>query len=268
MSKVAEETRMMLYVTNITIPEHRMRNLNDEAVIRMAGSFKILGQKTPITVRMDGDDIILVAGLHRLHAAKQLGWDRIEAEVFEGDEVDARLWEIAENLCRSELTVQERAEHIAEWVRLTEERQRDAAQLAPHQPKKAGQQPGGINAAVRELHIDRTEAQRAVKINKIAPEAKAAAKEAGIDNNQSALLRVASEATAENQLEAIRRERERAESHKRNRETDRTTAQTEAQLFAEWLTERMARNGMPKIISWLEGCKSKDVTAAMRQKAA
>ena len=35
---------------------------------------------------------------------------------------DARLWEIAENLHRSELTVTERAEHIAEWVRLIAEK--------------------------------------------------------------------------------------------------------------------------------------------------
>jgi hypothetical protein len=41
-------------------------------------------------------------------------------------------------------------------------KKRDAAQLAPHQ--KAGQQPGGINAAVRELGIERREAQRAIKI--------------------------------------------------------------------------------------------------------
>jgi hypothetical protein len=35
---------------------------------------------------------------------------------FRGDETDARLWKIAENLRRSELTVTEPAEHIAEWV--------------------------------------------------------------------------------------------------------------------------------------------------------
>ena len=66
-----------------------------------------------------------------------------------------RLWKIAENLHRAELNAQERADHIAEWVRLTEEKQKnDAAQVAPH--RKAGQQPGGINAAVRELGIDHT----------------------------------------------------------------------------------------------------------------
>jgi ParB family chromosome partitioning protein len=55
--------------------------------------------------------------------------------------------------------VQERAEHISEWVRLTDSH---AAQVAPH--CKPGQKPGGINAAVRELGIDRSEAQRACKI--------------------------------------------------------------------------------------------------------
>jgi hypothetical protein len=53
-------------------------------------------------------------------------------------------------------------------VRLT-----DAAQLAPH--RKAGQQPGGINAATRELGIDRTEAQRSTKIDGLTAEAKQAA---------------------------------------------------------------------------------------------
>lgn len=91
-----------------------------------------------------------------------------------------------------QLTVQERAEHIAEWVRITGDR--EAAQVGPHKPRKAGQQPGGINAAVRDLGITRQEAQRADKIAKLSPEAKEAAREAGIDDNQSALLRVAREA--------------------------------------------------------------------------
>jgi ParB family chromosome partitioning protein len=49
----------------------------------------------------------------------------------------------------------------------------DAAQSAPH--GKAGQKPGGINAATRELGIERTKAQRAVKVAALAPEARAAA---------------------------------------------------------------------------------------------
>ena len=69
----------------------------------------------------------------------------------------------------------DRSEHIAEWVRLTEAKVAGAT-CAGHdatgRKRSAQQQPGGINAAVRELGIDRSEAQRAVKIASIAPEAK------------------------------------------------------------------------------------------------
>ena len=61
-----------------------------------------------------------------------------------------------------ELTPLERSEHIAEWVRLTEQK-KPAAQVAPLEigyGKPPPQKAGGINAATRELGIDRTEAQR------------------------------------------------------------------------------------------------------------
>ncbi len=68
--------------------------------------------------------------------------------------------------------MQERAEHVAEWVRLTEEKL--SAQVGPKGP--IGHRPqGGINAASREIGVTRQEAQRAVKIASMAPEAKEAA---------------------------------------------------------------------------------------------
>lgn len=52
--------------------------------------------------------------------------------------------------------MQERSEHIAEWVRLTDERGK--AQVAPlTKPHDRGRPNQGINAAVRDLGIDRTE---------------------------------------------------------------------------------------------------------------
>ena len=97
--------------------------------------------------------------------------------------IPARLREIAENLHRAELTALERAEHIAEWVRLTEQKQKGAETAGAgcagsrKDGRRAGPQhkPSGINAATRELGIDRSEAQRAVKIAGIAEEAKRAA---------------------------------------------------------------------------------------------
>jgi hypothetical protein len=71
------------------------------------------------------------------------------------------------------------------------------AQVAPavlSDGRSAGPQhaPSGVRAAARELGIDRDGARRAVKIDSIAPEAKEAARVAGLHDNQSALLQVAS----------------------------------------------------------------------------
>ena len=73
-----------------------------------------IGLQTPITVRMQGKTVVLVSGLHRLAAAKLLGWDAILCVELSGDKIDARLWEIAENLYRAELTVLQRAEYTDE----------------------------------------------------------------------------------------------------------------------------------------------------------
>lgn len=64
---------------------------------------------------------------------------------------------------------------IAEWVALTGEKTAGASCAdSLHDGRKAGpqHQQRGINAATRELGIDRTQAQRAVKIASITPEAK------------------------------------------------------------------------------------------------
>ncbi len=80
----------------------------------------------------------------------------------------------------------ERAEHIAEWVRLTEGKTAGASCAGSlSDGRKAGpqHQPSGINAAVRELSdigINRTKAQRAMKITTITDEAKEAARAAGL----------------------------------------------------------------------------------------
>lgn len=205
----------------------KRRAVNEDKVVALAESIKDIGLRTPITVRfvdgwidpdgavVDGQPV-LVAGAHRLAAVKSLGWDHIDCYVFEDDsEIDARLWEIAENLCRAELTKLEESEQIAEWIRLTEQKQAAliASQAEPKEktesnPKGAGRQEGGISAATRELKaggkdVSRRKAERAITISEsITPEAKEAAVEAGLDDNQSALLRVAQ---AEDQVEEVKK---------------------------------------------------------------
>lgn len=172
----------------------RMRDrCDDDTVVRLMDSIQRIGLQTPISVRWVGDSLMLVAGRHRLEAVRRLGWDMVDCTMLTGTDDEARMWEIAENLHRAELTVLERDEHIAEWVRLAGVCK--GAQVAP----PGGAQPNdkGIKAASRELGIERTAAQRATKVAGLSPEAKAAAKETGLDKNQSALLKAAKEAPEE-----------------------------------------------------------------------
>jgi ParB family chromosome partitioning protein len=255
------------------------READPVAVQRIKSSIEAVGLRTPITVRfshdVDGetgeviDRVYLVTGRHRLEACRALGWSVIPAYTMEdGDELDAQLWEISENLHRAELTVQERAEQIAEWVRLSGQK----AQLAPIESKRADgrghRQEGGINAAVRELGIDRTEAQRAVKIAALPEEAKHVAREAGLDNNQSALLAATKAEDPAQELRRLKAEKYAKEAARRNRETDRAIAQTDAQDFAEWLIAHGAASELQQVIAWLEGAKPKDVISALKRGAA
>lgn len=188
-----------LFVENITVPAHRARGLNIEAVDRLAESIKRIGLQTPITVRYDDTtgDVILVAGLHRLEAARRLGWDTIPAIYTDGTPDEARMWEIAENLHRADLSQLERDEHVAEWITLAEK----AAQHAPVSGGRGNE--GGINKAARELGVDRTDAQRAVKVARLAPDAKDAARATGLADNRRALL-TAAKLPSEQQAEALR----------------------------------------------------------------
>jgi ParB family chromosome partitioning protein len=191
-------------------------------VTRLIDSITRIGLLTPISVRWakdagGADDLILVAGRHRLEACLRL--DRpIECLVLEGEEVDCRLLEIAENLHRAELTVQERSDHIAEWVKLTGEKV-VSAQVGPKLSTRGhadeGRPESGINAAVRELGITRQEGQRAVKIAGLSDEARAVARETGQADNQAVLLKAAREPDSEAQAASLRRQAEGAPGRRR-----------------------------------------------------
>ena len=187
-----------ILIEGIDVPAGR-RHVDPDAVKVLAASMEKLGLRTPITIRdTDGGiTMVLVAGAHRLAAAKQLGWEYIDCIVLDCDETQAELWEIAENLHRAELSVIERAEQIARWVELSV---RVSSQVGTKMEK--GRPESGSNKAARELGIPRNEIHRAVKISKITAEAKEAAAKAGLSDNQSALLAAAA-VSPERQVEAI-----------------------------------------------------------------
>jgi ParB-like chromosome segregation protein Spo0J len=185
------------------------RALDPGAVRQLADSMDGVGLHTPISVRRKNDSTRLVAGLHRLEAAKLLGWQTIPCFVIRGGKTIARLWEIAENLHRAELTALEHDKMVAEWVRLTERYQRISGQKVQKRPR--GRPKGGISEAARQLPIKgkseaarRKTVERAVRVANLTQEAIVAIKAAGLDDRRSALLAVAKEPTPEAQIAKVR----------------------------------------------------------------
>lgn len=116
-----------------------------------------------------------------------------------------RLIEISENLHRAELTALERSELTAEWIRLTTAQSSQPETIEGRRSDGRGHRPqGGVNAAARELGISKADAHRAVKVAALSPEAKEAARDAGLADNQAALLGAAKEKEPERQVAAIR----------------------------------------------------------------
>ena len=87
-------------IDGITVSPDRDGADPDE-VQELADSMKELGLLTAITV---GDDYVLIAGLHRLEAAKLLGWTEIECIVLDLKGIQAEMAEIDENLVRRNIS--------------------------------------------------------------------------------------------------------------------------------------------------------------------
>lgn len=197
---------------SLIYPSSHARTLSNDSVVSLAASMDVIGLRTPITVKPcskfhQGQEIAafeIVTGRHRLEAAKMLGWDEIEAIVMEDDIRACRLWEISENLHRAELTALERDKLVAEWVELTGEN--IGATCAEN--KGRGRPQSGVNEASRQLGIERTDVQRALKVASLSPEAQDVARSAGLDDNRSALLDAAKHQTPEAQVEYLRRRAE------------------------------------------------------------
>ena len=83
------------------------RGISQEAVHELADSISKVGLLNPITV---DQDYKLIAGLHRLEAAKLLGWKEIECNVSSLEGLMAELAEIDENFVRKGLSDIERGD--------------------------------------------------------------------------------------------------------------------------------------------------------------
>jgi uncharacterized ParB-like nuclease family protein len=60
-------------IEKIFVPTKQKKAIKPATVGEIAESILDIGQQTPISVRLDGDRLVLVEGLHRLEACKALG---------------------------------------------------------------------------------------------------------------------------------------------------------------------------------------------------
>ncbi len=107
---------MLINIDNIKIAPGR-REATSEDVQRLSESIAEVGMMNPITVTADHT---LIAGLHRLEAAKKLGWTEVECRISDMDALHTELAEIDENVIRTGLSDLELSELLARRKKIYE----------------------------------------------------------------------------------------------------------------------------------------------------
>lgn len=120
-------------LSDIEVPEKRLRSAKKKDVSDLAASLLRDGQLVPIIVapNVDGAErpYVLVAGMHRLLAATEAGWDGLSASITsdEVSDADLEVVEIIENLKRVELTEPQRAKQIGRLAKIRAAQDKEAA---------------------------------------------------------------------------------------------------------------------------------------------
>jgi hypothetical protein len=140
---------------------------------------------------------------HAVHAH-----EAIETGIPIVDDIDARMATIKEILVVAGMSLLERYSLIAEWVYHAETKISVSGQVV--RKPQGGRPEGGVAKASRELSVPgktqearRKFVERAVKINALWEETKEAARAAGLDDTQSALLAIAGEHSLEAQVAKV-----------------------------------------------------------------
>ena len=250
-------------------------------VSELVTSIRMLGlQSAPTVVERNGR-YMLVSGRHRVEAMRVIGKDPIPVRIADFDEIEARLWTISENLHRNELSVVERANQVAEWVKLSEERAAAKAvpiveaspTAAPSEvSRQVGEKPqggrpeGGNRAAARDLGLTEQEVRRARTIAAMPEVVKAKAAYLGLDRNQSALLDAAKAKTMVAQISTLEQRAVRTVAPITPRPSPlRSLENIAAGHLARWVKETTP-NDRPRVIDILRRCADilEDETKAER----
>ena len=186
---------------DIQVPGRR-RTVNSDTVRVIAASLKLIGLLVPISVRKQKNKVVLVAGHHRLLAAKRAGWTTIPCDVLRGTKEEQEVWMHAENFCRADLTVLDRAESL-EALRDCVRRMQVGQVALP-----GGKQPAdiGINKTAKLLGLTKEDVRRCRAIAAIAPALKKRLRKEKLDDHQGILLEIAEQPTKKEAIASAQRD--------------------------------------------------------------
>ena len=173
---------MKISVDDIKVSE-RLRQLDHLKVSELVESIKQIGLLQPIVVDTDNN---LLSGLHRLEAFKSIGYENIDCKVVNLSEQKNRLVEIDENLCRLDLNVIEKAEHLIH---------RDEILISLGQRAQVGDNqhtgsPGSqtTKSLAKDLGISRSKYYEIKSVYKIEAGVRESLKKTDVANNLDALM--------------------------------------------------------------------------------
>jgi ParB/RepB/Spo0J family partition protein len=109
MATTSEETGRHVALVDIRVPDN-VRDLDPEHVKALAGSIGLQGMLVPVVVRNDGNGFELVAGFHRVAAARSLGLTAVPVVIRDAQTEDAD--RAVENITRKQLNPYEEAKAV------------------------------------------------------------------------------------------------------------------------------------------------------------
>ncbi|MEO1986639.1 MAG: ParB/RepB/Spo0J family partition protein [Martelella sp.] len=196
-------------ITLIDIPAGR-RVVDPDWAEALAVDIQAHGLKEQIHVIKAGERLRLIAGAHRLAAAKRLSLKVIGAKVYEpseyASEAAIKLAEISENFKRRELTVLDRAFDVAAWREVYEEaagavkpgRKKNRVKFDPNSEDALEEQSALFassftTASQKALGLNKEAVKRYLRIARITQGVREQISLAPIADNQSQLLALSAE---------------------------------------------------------------------------
>lgn len=252
-------------VDGITVLK-RHRFLDENKVASLAASMGAIGLRQPISVWIEGEgedvEIYLVAGLHRLEAAKQLGWQDIDAIEVTLDPIDRELWEIDENLCRAELTEAQEAQHLARRKELWEARE-TANKLGQLVPVSGGRGNKGFASETAAVtgQDKRTINRKIARAEKI--ESEVLKEVEGTNLDKGTVLDELAKTSRDKQHAKVIEIRDRSETAKLNKYADEAVARSDADEAATIVHANMDLDTVDQLMARLASVKMKDFLAAL-----